>query len=179
MNKSQNSLKLGVNYRAISVKNVAQCNLSGQKYQIYMTLPFAHCLLTINTEKFRKVQQCKYIYFQILFQQLWRRPSSPRNENLHLLVWNKFLNLFLYSFKKNLKNLLIRTKFCWSWVRGLVLIVRTDLMLYQHDLLSPLWRDFWLYSIYISYHLRYHKTVFKIVKRHLIIISINFVQPLM
>ena len=52
--------------------------------------------------------------------------NSPRNEKLNLLVWIKFLNLFLYSSKQQLKNLPVRTKFCWSWAGGQVLIMRTD-----------------------------------------------------
>jgi hypothetical protein len=37
----------------------------------------------------------------------------------------KFLNLFLYSSKSKQKNLVVQTKFYWSWAGGLVLIVRT------------------------------------------------------
>ena len=37
----------------------------------------------------------------------------------------KFLNLFLYSTKKKLKNLLVRTKFYWFWPGWQLLIVRT------------------------------------------------------
>ena len=53
---------------------------------------------------------------------------SPRNENLNLLVQIKFLNLFyihVYSSNKKLKNLLVQTKFYWSWAGGQVLIMRT------------------------------------------------------
>ena len=45
---------------------------------------------------------------------IYKNIYSPRNENLNLLVRIKFLNLFLYSSKYKLKNLLVRTKFYWS-----------------------------------------------------------------
>ena len=51
---------------------------------------------------------------------------SPRNENMNWLVGIKFLNLFLYSSNQKLKNLLVRTKFYWSWAGGPVHIVRTE-----------------------------------------------------
>ena len=51
----------------------------------------------------------------------------PRNEKLNELVRIKFLNLFLYTvvLNKN-KNLLVQTKFYWSWASRPVLIVRTE-----------------------------------------------------
>ena len=48
----------------------------------------------------------------------WWYTKSHRNEHLSLLVQIKFLNLFLYISKWKLKNLLVRTKFCWSWEWG-------------------------------------------------------------
>jgi hypothetical protein len=48
--------------------------------------------------------------------------SSPRNENLNLLVQIKFFNIVL---NKKLKYLLVRTKFYWSWAGRLVLIMNT------------------------------------------------------
>ena len=54
-----------------------------------------------------------------------KQKSSPRNENFNWLVRIKFLNLFLYSSLKKLKNLLVRTKFYWSWAGGPVLMVST------------------------------------------------------
>jgi hypothetical protein len=55
-----------------------------------------------------------------------QRVISPRNENFNVLVQIKFLNIFLYiSKKKTETNLLVQTKFYWSWTGVLVLIVRT------------------------------------------------------
>ena len=48
---------------------------------------------------------------------------SPQNENLMVRI--KFLNLLNKYIWKKLKNLLVRSKFYWSWAGGLVLIVRT------------------------------------------------------
>jgi len=55
----------------------------------------------------------------------WSHNSSRRNKHLNLLVRIKFLDLFLYCSKYILKNLLVRTKFYWSWAREPVFIVRT------------------------------------------------------
>ena len=50
-----------------------------------------------------------------------------RNEHFNLMVLIKFLNLLLYSSKKNnLKNVLVLTKLYWSWAGGLVLIMRIE-----------------------------------------------------
>jgi hypothetical protein len=54
---------------------------------------------------------------------------SPRNENFSLLVHIKFLNSFLISSKKKLKNLLVRTKFYWSWTGEPVIFARTNIKL--------------------------------------------------
>ena len=43
------------------------------------------------------------------------------------------------QFLKKLENLLVQTKFYWSWARGRVLIVRTDLQA-NWFLLLPLYR---------------------------------------
>ena len=56
--------------------------------------------------------------------------NSSWNENLNLLVRIKFLNLFFNRvLNKNWKNVLVRTKFYWSWTGGPVLIVRNKVLL--------------------------------------------------
>ena len=54
--------------------------------------------------------------------------SSPRNENLNLLVRSKLFNWYFIYVVLNikLKNWLVRTKFYWLWTGGPVLIVRTE-----------------------------------------------------
>ena len=67
------------------------------------------------------------IWFSDLFSQLnatdcFNSPLySPQNENLNLLLWIKFFNLFLYSSL----NLLLRTKIYLAWAWGPVIIVWT------------------------------------------------------
>ena len=45
----------------------------------------------------------------------WLLSFRPRNENLNLLVRIKSLNLYLYCSYKKINNLLVGTKFYWSW----------------------------------------------------------------
>ena len=54
--------------------------------------------------------------------------SSPRNENLNLLVRSKLFNLYFIYVVLNikLKNWLVRTKFYWLWTGGPMPLVRTE-----------------------------------------------------
>jgi hypothetical protein len=49
-------------------------------------------------------------YISMKWTNVNNKKYCPRNENLNLLVRIKFLNLFLYIFKKKLKNLLVLNK---------------------------------------------------------------------
>ena len=64
---------------------------------------------------------------------------SPPNENLNLLVRINFWNLFSYNSIKKLKNLLVKTKFYWSWAGGpapVVIVIK--LTFSEHSVINSL-----------------------------------------
>ena len=84
-------------------------------------------MLLIHLWEFKLIWKVSLGSIEICYSYTHQVNYSPQNENLNLLVRIKFLHLFLYSSKWKLKNLLVRTKFYWSWAGGTVLIVRTGI----------------------------------------------------
>ena len=100
-----------------------------------------------------------YIYTSTCIVSLYRNDPTPRKIDR----WLVFQTLYIYISKYKLKNLLVQTKFYWSWAGGAVLVVRT---VRWHDQRPSDFLWFWITI--------YNPRLTRACIAHLIIILINW-----